>query len=30
VAHTEEEHLSIDELNAAVELYQTLARRLLD
>jgi acetylornithine deacetylase len=30
VAHTDEEHLSIDELNAAVELYQTLARRLLD
>ena len=30
VAHTDEEHLSIDELNAAVELYQTLARGLLD
>ena len=29
VAHTDEEHVSIDELNAAVELYQTLAQRLL-
>ena len=30
VAHTDEEHVSIDELNAAVELYQTLAKQLLD
>ena len=29
VAHTDEEHVSIDELNAAVELYQTLALQLL-
>ena len=30
VAHTDEEHVSVDELTVAVELYQTLARRLLD
>ena len=29
VAHTAEEHLAVDELAAAVELYQRLARRLL-
>ena len=29
VAHTDEEHVSIDELNEAVELYQTLALQLL-
>jgi acetylornithine deacetylase len=29
VAHTDEEHVSIDELNAAVGLYETLATRLL-
>lgn len=29
VAHTDAEHLSIDELNAAVKLYATLATRLL-
>jgi acetylornithine deacetylase len=29
VAHTAEEHLSIDELNHAVELYESLAIRLL-
>jgi acetylornithine deacetylase/succinyl-diaminopimelate desuccinylase-like protein len=29
VAHTDDEHLAIDELHAAVELYQRLARRLL-
>jgi acetylornithine deacetylase len=29
VAHTDEEHLSIDELHAAVKLYATLATRLL-
>ena len=30
VAHTDEEHVSIDELNVAVELYRTLAKQLLD
>ena len=30
VAHTDEEHVSIDELNRAVELYVRLARQLLD
>ena len=30
VAHTDEEHVSIDDLNAGVELYQTLAKKLLD
>jgi acetylornithine deacetylase len=29
VAHTDEEHISVDELRAAVDLYQALARRLL-
>ena len=29
VAHTDEEHLAVDELHAAVDLYVTLARRLL-
>jgi acetylornithine deacetylase len=29
VAHTDEEHLAIDELHAAVKLYATLATRLL-
>jgi acetylornithine deacetylase len=29
VAHTEEEHLSIDELRHGVELYRSLATRLL-
>ena len=29
VAHTDEEHLAIDELNEAVSLYESLARRLL-
>ncbi len=29
VAHTDEEHVSIDELRGAVELYVSLARRLL-
>ena len=29
VAHTDEEHVAIDELNHAVELYQKLAERLL-
>jgi acetylornithine deacetylase len=29
VAHTDEEHLAIDELHEAVELYQTVARQLL-
>jgi acetylornithine deacetylase len=29
VAHTDEEHLAIDELREAVELYASLARRLL-
>jgi acetylornithine deacetylase len=29
VAHTDEEHLSIDELHAAVDLYERMAVRLL-
>jgi acetylornithine deacetylase len=29
VAHTDEEHLAVDELNHSVELYQSLATRLL-
>lgn len=29
VAHTDEEHVAVDELRAAVELYETLATRLL-
>ena len=29
VAHTDEEHLSIDELHHAIELYRSLAKRLL-
>jgi acetylornithine deacetylase len=29
VAHTDEEHVSVDELREAVELYQSLTRRLL-
>jgi acetylornithine deacetylase len=29
VAHTDEEHLAIDELQAAIGLYESLARRLL-
>jgi acetylornithine deacetylase len=28
-AHTEDEHVTIDELRAAVDLYESLARRLL-
>jgi acetylornithine deacetylase len=30
VAHTDEEHLSIDELRHAVDLYTSLARRLIN
>ncbi len=30
VAHTDEEHMSIDELRQAVELYESLALRLLN
>jgi acetylornithine deacetylase len=29
VAHTDEEHIAIDELRQAVDLYVSLARRLL-
>jgi acetylornithine deacetylase len=29
VAHTEHEHISLDELRAAVELYESLAKRLM-
>jgi len=29
VAHTDEEHLAIDEMMAAVNLYESLAKRLL-
>jgi hypothetical protein len=29
VAHTDEEHLSIDELHQAVDLYEGLARQLM-
>jgi acetylornithine deacetylase len=29
VAHTDEEHLAIDELTAAIHLYESLVRRLL-
>jgi acetylornithine deacetylase len=29
VAHTDDEHVSIDELNHAVELYERIARQLL-
>jgi len=30
VAHTDEEHIAVDELNAAVDLYESLLKRLLD
>ena len=30
VAHTDEEHVAIDELHAAVDLYENLAARLLE
>jgi acetylornithine deacetylase len=30
VAHTDEEHVAVDELNAAVDLYESLMRRLID
>ena len=29
VAHTDEEHVSVDELHAAVGIYESLAKRLL-
>ena len=29
VAHTDEEHIAVDELNAAVDLYESLIRRLI-
>jgi acetylornithine deacetylase/succinyl-diaminopimelate desuccinylase-like protein len=29
VAHTDEEHIAVDELNAAVDLYELLLKRLL-
>jgi acetylornithine deacetylase len=29
VAHTDDEHLAIDELRAAIDIYESLARRLL-
>jgi acetylornithine deacetylase len=29
VAHTDEEHIAVDELNAAVDVYESLMRRLL-
>ena len=29
VAHTDEEHIAVDELNSAVDLYESLMRRLL-
>jgi acetylornithine deacetylase len=29
VAHTDEEHIAVDELNQAVEIYRALAARLL-
>jgi acetylornithine deacetylase len=29
VAHTDEEHIAVDELNAAVDLYESLMKRLL-
>jgi acetylornithine deacetylase len=29
VAHTDEEHVAIDELRAAVDLYENLVKRLL-
>ena len=29
VAHTDEEHIAVDELKAAVELYESLLHRLL-
>jgi acetylornithine deacetylase len=29
VAHTDEEHIAVDELNAAVDLYEALMRRLI-
>ncbi len=29
VAHTDEEHIAVDELNAAVDLYESLLKRLL-
>ena len=29
VAHTDEEHLAIQELHEAVDIYESLARRLL-
>ena len=30
VAHTDEEHIVVDELNASVDLYESLLKRLLD
>ena len=30
VAHTDEEHIAVDELNAAVDLYESLLKRLLN
>jgi acetylornithine deacetylase/succinyl-diaminopimelate desuccinylase-like protein len=29
VAHTEDEHVTLDELHAAVGIYESLAKRLL-
>ena len=29
VAHTDEEHIAVDELNSAVDLYESLLERLL-
>jgi acetylornithine deacetylase len=29
VAHTDEEHIAVDELNSAVDLYESLIRRLV-
>jgi acetylornithine deacetylase len=29
VAHTDEEHIAVDELHAAVDLYESLLKRLL-
>jgi acetylornithine deacetylase len=30
VAHTDDEHMSVDELHQAVELYERIARQLLE
>jgi acetylornithine deacetylase/succinyl-diaminopimelate desuccinylase-like protein len=30
VAHTADEHMAVDELNAAIQMYAALGRRLLD